>query len=144
MNHFMLPESRDGRWGATCATLRCGNFAMEKLINDILKLGGSRGRLEVKLFGGASLMGACAIGLANGEFVLRYLKAAGQTVAAQDLFGVYPRRVHCFPSNGRAVRRKAAVVSINLLIVDDPALIRKRRRRAQEVPLSRLAEVILG
>jgi chemotaxis protein CheD len=34
MNHFMLPESRDGRWGSASANLRYGNFAMETLIND--------------------------------------------------------------------------------------------------------------
>jgi chemotaxis protein CheD len=72
------------------------------LINDILKRGGARCRLEVKLFGGASLMGASAIGTANGEFVLRYLKDEGLTVAARDLYGVYPRRVHYFPSSGQA------------------------------------------
>jgi len=102
MNHFMLPESPDGRWGGACAAMRYGNFAMEKLVNDILKRGGCRSRLEVKVFGGASLMGASAIGTANGEFVLRYLKEEGLTAEAQDLYGVFPRRVHYFPSNGQA------------------------------------------
>ena len=116
MNHFMLPESGDGRWGAASATLRYGNFAMEMLINDILKLGGCRGRLEVKLFGGASLMGTSAIGIANGEFALRYLKAEGLAVAAQDLFGLYPRRLHYFPCNGQAhvlaLRRQADLAMV--------------------------------
>lgn len=116
MNHFMLPESRDGRWGSTCVTMRYGNFAMETLINDILKLGGFRCRLEVKLFGGASLMGASAIGTANAEFVLRYLKAEGLAVAAQDMFGIHPRRVHYFPSNGHvhvlALRRQDDLAAV--------------------------------
>jgi chemotaxis protein CheD len=83
MNHFMLPESRDGRWGSASADLRFGNFAMEALIGSILKAGGCHARLEAKLFGGASLMGASAIGTANGEFVLRYLKDQGLSVVAQ-------------------------------------------------------------
>jgi chemotaxis protein CheD len=101
MNHFMLPESRDGQWGAASASLRYGNFAMETLINDILKQGGHRTRLEVKVFGGASIMGASAVGQSNGEFVLSYLKAEGLAVVAQDLWGEYPRRVHYFPATGK-------------------------------------------
>jgi chemotaxis protein CheD len=128
MNHFMLPESRDGRWGSASANLRYGNFAMEALINDILKLGGSRGRLEVKVFGGASLMGASAIGTANGEFVLRYLKDEGLAVAAQDLYGIYPRRVHYFPLSGQAhvlaLRRQD-----DLAMVADEAQYRERLDR---------------
>ena len=110
MNHFMLPESRDGHWGAASASLRYGNFAMETLINDILKRGGQKSRLEIKLFGGASMMGASAIGLANGAFVLGYLKAEGLPVAAQDLYGDWPRRVHYFAATGQvhvhALRRR--------------------------------------
>ena len=49
MNHFMLPESNTGNWGSVSATMRYGNFAMETLINDILKTGCPKSRLEVKL-----------------------------------------------------------------------------------------------
>ena len=55
MNHFMLPESPDGRWGRAAYSLRYGNFAMEQLINGILRQGGRRERLEVKIFGGARI-----------------------------------------------------------------------------------------
>ena len=55
MNHFMLPASvsadRDG-WRSTSLSeaTRYGNFAMEHLINDILKNGGQKRNLEVKIF----------------------------------------------------------------------------------------------
>ena len=39
MNHFMLPESSDGTWGASSSSMRYGNFAMEVLINEILEIG---------------------------------------------------------------------------------------------------------
>jgi len=48
MNHFMLPESESGAWGEVSARLRYGNFAMERLINDILEQGGLRVRLDIK------------------------------------------------------------------------------------------------
>ena len=49
MNHFMLPNSATSQ--AQCATY--GIHAMELLINDILRRGGRRDRLEARLFGGA-------------------------------------------------------------------------------------------
>ena len=40
MNHFMLPESSTGQWGdQLSAAMRYGNFAMEALINAVLKSG---------------------------------------------------------------------------------------------------------
>ena len=47
MNHFMLAEGTRGGWGANEST-RYGNFAMEKLINELLKAGARRDRLEAK------------------------------------------------------------------------------------------------
>ena len=56
MNHFMLPRRRGRRLGqATCSRTRFGNFAMEKLINELLKAGCSRDRLEIKVFGGGNV-----------------------------------------------------------------------------------------
>lgn len=102
MNHFMLPNSPDGSWGEAQANLRYGNFAMEHLINEILKRGGRRSRLEVKLFGGARVLNIAAmIGQRNVEFVEAYLKAEGIPVAARHLLGELPRRVHYFPLTGK-------------------------------------------
>ena len=102
MNHFMLPESETGNWGGTSANMRYGNFAMEKLINDIMGCGGQRKRMEVKVFGGARMIAhGAAIGFQNAEFVEAYLKAEHMTVAAQHLRGHRARRVEYEPSNGR-------------------------------------------
>ncbi len=74
MNHFMLPESNSGKWGATNANMRYGNFAMETLVNEILKTGCPRDRLEVKLFGGGNVIpGSLKVGDQNGKFALNYL-----------------------------------------------------------------------
>ena len=55
MNHFMLPEGEAGGWGGTGNAARYGNFAMEKLINELLKLGCAREALEIKVFGGGNV-----------------------------------------------------------------------------------------
>jgi chemotaxis protein CheD len=102
MNHFMLPESSNGEWGQVSASLRYGNFAMERLINDIFKLGGRRSHLEIKVFGGANVLRTGAtIGRQNSEFIENYLKAEGLPIAAHHLYGAHPRRVHYFPGTGK-------------------------------------------
>lgn len=96
MNHFMLPET-DGPldWGsgATAAT-RYGSYAMECLINDMLRAGALRHRLEAKLFGGARMLRAGPdIGARNIEFVYRYLAAERLPILAEDLGGDRGRKV---------------------------------------------------
>jgi chemotaxis protein CheD len=102
MNHFMLPESAHGEWGQVPASLRYGNFAMERLINDIIKLGGRRSNLEIKVFGGANVLrNGGTIGHQNSQFIESYLKAERLPIAARHLYGGNPRRVHYFPASGK-------------------------------------------
>jgi len=106
MNHFMLPQSRSGGWGKDAQSTRFGNFAMEKLINELLKAGCSRDSLEVKLFGGGNVTDSnIAVGTGNAEFALRYVEAEKLRCAAQDLGGRFPRRIHYSPADGKVVRR---------------------------------------
>ncbi len=104
MNHFMLPESGGAGWDTASASMRYGNVAMERLINDILKRGGARERLEIKVFGGGNVMnGTTNIGHRNAEFVEEYLAAEGLPIAARHLRGNLPRRVHYFPATGKVM-----------------------------------------
>ena len=106
MNHFMLPHHSSGKWGDDSSSARFGNFAMEKLINELIKSGAARERMEVKVFGGGNVTDTSnAVGTDNAAFVLRYLAAEGLRCAAQDLGGLLPRRIHYYPSTGRVVRR---------------------------------------
>ena len=107
MNHFMLPEdTTQGRssWledNAGLAT-RYGSFAMESLINGILRLGGRRERLEVKLFGGGHILDVgMDVGDRNIAFARHWLKVEGYDVVAEDVGETTPRRVVYFPANGK-------------------------------------------
>src|SRR3546814_17612612 len=51
INHFMLPEAE--ALGSSSA--RYGAYAMEVLINELLKRGARRERLEAKVFGGGTV-----------------------------------------------------------------------------------------
>ena len=106
MNHFMLPQGQSGNWGSDSQSTRYGNFAMEKLINELVKTGCSRERMEIKVFGGGNVIDSSKpVGTQNAEFVLRYLEAEGLRCDVQDLGGQYPRRIHYTPATGRVVRR---------------------------------------
>jgi len=106
MNHFMLPKGDAGSWGDELQSARYGNFAMEKLINEMLKRGGSRADLEIKVFGGGNVIESnSAIGSKNAEFVLHFLANEGLGCAAQDLGGQFPRRIQYSPATGKVIRR---------------------------------------
>lgn len=112
MNHFMLPlDGSQGHsvWGsAVSAATRYGNVAMERLINDILKLGGKRESLEIKLVGGGRVLAELTtdIGARNIEFVRHYVSSEGFRVLVEDLGDIHPRRVMYFPQSGRLRVRK--------------------------------------
>jgi len=104
MNHFMLPEANGAGWDTASDSMRYGNVAMERLINDILARGGIRQRLEIKVFGGGNVMnGTANIGHRNADFVEDYLAAENLPIAAHHLRGRLPRRVHYFPATGKVL-----------------------------------------
>ena len=106
MNHFMLAEGEAQSWGGDSKSTRYGNFAMEKLVNELIKAGASRNSLEIKVFGGGNVTDTRnAIGTQNSDFVLKYLESEGLSCAAQDLGGLHPRRINYYPATGRVVRR---------------------------------------
>ncbi len=109
MNHFLLPAPKDpasgDSWGGE--STRYGSFAMEQLINGILKRGGLRQRLEVKLFGAGKIYdGNIDVGARNIEWVLNYLKTEGFTVTGSNLGDVFPRKVYYFTDSGRVLMKK--------------------------------------
>ena len=107
MNHFMLPD--DGGRDRVGNSARYGTYAMEVLINHLLKLGARRNRLEAKVFGGGAVLASLAsshVGTRNAEFVLDYLGTEKIPVVAKDLLDSYPRKVYYFPDTGRALVKK--------------------------------------
>jgi chemotaxis protein CheD len=118
MNHFMLPEG-DGHGGWGNST-RYGIYAMEVLINEILKKGGRRENLQAKLFGGGNVMKALTqspVGEKNAAFALEFLQTEGIPILAKDLIDVYPRKVYHFPASGK-VRVKKLIEMHNQTILE--------------------------
>lgn len=107
MNHFMLPD--EGCREVVGCSARYGTYAMEVLINHLLKAGARRSRLEAKVFGGGAVLASLSssnVGERNAEFVLDFLAAEKIPVLAQDLLDSYPRKVYYFPRCGKVLVRK--------------------------------------
>lgn len=112
MNHFMLPEQGEfssTQWGSSAHTSssRYGNWAMEFLVNEILKQGGRRENLEVKIFGGGQMLAKMTdIGQRNIMFVYEYLQNEGLKAKAMDVGDIFARKVLYFPDTGSVKVRK--------------------------------------
>lgn len=117
MNHFMLPlhgGHSDVAWeGAPISSeTRYGNWAMEYLINELLKAGAVRNRLEVKVFGGGQVLANMTnVGAKNIHFVEEYLHKEGMNIAAKDMGGTHPRKVLYFSDTGKVLVKRITRVS---------------------------------
>jgi chemotaxis protein CheD len=105
MNHFMLPE------GGADAGGRYGSYAMELLINELMKLGARREYLQAKIFGGGQVMHTFTtmnVGERNTKFVLDYLQTERIAVVSKDVLDIHPRKVCYFPATGKAMVKRLA------------------------------------
>ncbi len=116
MNHFMLPEGASDQSVGGVNSTQYGINAMEVLINTILSHGGSRNRLEVKIFGGARVLRIkTSVGERNIDFVREYLREEGMPVATENVGGLHSRKIIYFPFNGRTLMKK--------LPIDNPEVV---------------------
>jgi len=131
MNHFMLPHQPQflDAWNDTRISTanRYGSHAMENLINDILRNGGDRRHLEVKIFGGGKILAQMTdIGKNNIEFVHQYLQTERIQLVAEDVGGVYPRKVVYNPKTGKVQVKK-------LRSLQNQTIIEREKRYMEEI-----------
>ena len=120
MNHFLLPEA-------------AGAYAMELLINELIKRGASRSTLEAKVFGGGAVisgMTSLNVGERNTQFVLDYLKTERIAVVNKDVLDIYPRKVCFLPASGRAMVKRLAPSHPEALMAQERAAARQAQPAA--------------
>lgn len=120
LNHFMLPEG-NGESG------RYGLFAMELLINEMLKKGANKSRMEAKVFGGGAVisgMSSLNVGERNTAFVMDYLRTERITVVSKDVLDIYPRKVCFLPASGKAMVKRLASTNTEMLQAQEKAASR--------------------
>lgn len=117
MNHFMLPDG-----DASDGFGRYGSYAMELLINEMLKRGARRESMQAKVFGGAQVMAGFTsmnVGERNTKFVLDYLATERIPVVSQDVLDIHPRKVCFFPVTGKALVKRLAHTHPETLAVEE-------------------------
>lgn len=108
MNHFMLPAKGNiyqDKSSQLQGAMRYGNWAMEFLINQILKTGAKRRNLEVKVFGAGGTFDAKSVCEMNIKFITEYLHDENLKLAAQDLGGSLARTIVYNPITGKILRK---------------------------------------
>jgi chemotaxis protein CheD len=132
MNHFMLPDSEKAQADENGA--RYGTYAMEVLINHLLKLGARREHLEAKVFGGGNVLRGLTqsnVGHKNAAFVESFLAEEGIRIVAKDLADVHPRKVYFFPATGRVLVKRLKVMH-NDTVVERETAYRQRLKQEPE------------
>jgi chemotaxis protein CheD len=117
MNHFMLPDG-----DTTDGFGRYGSYAMELLINQMLKAGARRENMQAKVFGGAQVMAGFTsmnVGQKNTKFVFDYLATERIPVVSQDVLDIHPRKVCFFPVTGRVLVKRLAHSHPETLVVEE-------------------------
>jgi chemotaxis protein CheD len=131
LNHFMLPEG--GSAGGAADGGRYGAYAMELLINELIKRGASRMTMEAKVFGGGAVIGgmnSLNVGERNTRFVLDYLKTERIAVVSKDVLDIYPRKVCFLPASGKAMVKRLATTNSAMLAAQELAAARESRPAA--------------
>lgn len=133
LNHFLLPHDRTSKDSPLTESARYGVYAMELLINHLLKIGAQRNRLDAKVFGGGNVIKDITfarVGERNVSFVLNHLRQEGIPILGKDLLDNYPRKVHFFPHSGRVMLKKIKSLHNSTLIEREKGYLRKVEYKA--------------
>jgi len=129
MNHFMLP---DGQAEGDAPSARYGLFAMETLVNELVKLGAVRANLRAKVFGGGRVLKHITtinVGQRNAEFVMRFLQMENIPVMGHDLEGVWARKLNFFPLTSRVLVKRMDPSGDEALILTETEYSRTLKKK---------------
>ena len=113
MNHFMLPGDFRNEEMFNSKSGRYGMFAMESLINEIMKKGGKKENFVAKIFGGGHVLNYRKadgnVPDANINFAKTYLGFEEISIVASDVGGNSGRKIIFMPlTNGKVMVKKLA------------------------------------
>lgn len=124
LNHFMLPNQNGNPLPGDA--LRYGGYAVERLLNELVKHGARRERMEIKIFGGGKVItGMSDIGRKNIDFIHDYFKTEDLSVAAEDTGGQWARKVRYYPANGKVMIQRLQTQEANEVVRNEAELERR-------------------
>lgn len=143
LNHFMLPGYFDDKSHFESQSAKYGMYAMEVLINDLLKLGCRKDRLRAKVFGGGSVLGRGSdrqnkVPKSNIDFVFDYLKTENIPIDSSDVGGRAARKILFFVQDGKVLLKRITgsfVTAVDIEERDYLDRIKRRQEAAGDVTL---------
>jgi chemotaxis protein CheD len=111
LNHFMLPGEVAREDLIKSPNAKYGMYAMELLVNELMKLGVKKREIKAKVFGGGSVLklpgaGSMRIPRSNIDFAFDYLAREGIPVLSSDVGGQEPRKIFFFSRTGKVLLKR--------------------------------------
>jgi chemotaxis protein CheD len=138
LNHFMLPGSVSTKKDMYSETGKYGVFAMELLVNEMVKMGANRPNLRGKIFGGGHVLrqevdGSGKIPEANIRLAQGFLETEGIPVDSSDVGGNVGRKIFLFPQTFRVLlKRMSGTLMTNVEQEEKQYLERLREEKKQQ------------
>jgi chemotaxis protein CheD len=137
LNHFMLPGSLDKQSFMMSETGKYGMFAMELLINELIKHGARKERLRAKVFGGGHVLQNDAgdnggVPQSNIEFAFEYLKTENIPVETSDVGGTVGRKIFLDPQTFKVMLKRITGRLIVDVEKEEEEYLEQLRKRRQK------------
>ena len=137
LNHFMLPGELGREGLIRDPNAKYGMYAMELLVNELLKMGSRKNDLKAKVFGGGAVLrfsdgGTTRIPQSNIDFAFEYLKEEGIPVLASDVGGREPRKIFMFPRSGKVLLKRIVPSQASLVEKEEERYLQTVREEEAE------------
>lgn len=137
LNHFMLPGELGREGLIRDPNAKYGMYAMELLVNELLKMGSRKKDLGAKVFGGGAVLrfadgGTTRIPQSNIDFAFAYLEEEGIPVLASDVGGREPRKIFLFPRTGKVLLKRIVPSQASLVEKEEERYLQTVRAEEAE------------
>lgn len=135
LNHFMLPGNVNKDNFYMTESGKYGMFAMELLVNDLIKKGAQRRNLIAKVFGGGSVLRTTEsytgkIPKDNIEFAFKYLETEKFRIETSDVGGRHARKILYFPFTNKILLKRITGNLITAVEEEEEEYLTKIKKQA--------------
>lgn len=137
LNHFMLPGEMSRDEFIQSPNAKYGMYAIELLVNELMKLGVKKKNIVAKVFGGGAVLrlfdgNVTSIPQSNIDFTFEYLNKEGIPILASDVGGREPRKIFLFPRTGKVLLKRIQPSQVDLVEKEEERYLTVIKETEQE------------
>ena len=140
MNHFMYANQLHDIDGECAMLGRYGEFAIQLLLDDMMKKGAERQYLKAKVIGGRNIFNlppeaGIQIGDMNIKFAFDYLQKEKIPIVASDTGGIYPRKIYFDPKTSKVWLKRIKTQNkndVNVILQKEKSYLMSARLMEEE------------